>query len=132
MTVIPVQTHRRQEIIDLTPSIHKALAQLKAASGILLVYSPHTTAGITVNENADPSVKADITRHLNKLVPEDASFTHSEGNADAHIKGTLVNFSQSFIVEDGKVQLGTWQGIFFMEFDGPRRREVWVTFTPGQ
>jgi len=94
----------------------------------VLVFSPHTTAGITVNENADPDVKTDITTFLNKIVPQSPSFQHAEGNSDSHIKGSLVNFSQTFIVENGQIQLGTWQSVFFMEFDGPRSREVWLQF----
>jgi len=114
----------------MTPAVRDLIRQHDLQDGLLLIYSPHTTAGITVNENADPSVKRDITHFLNRLVPQEAGFTHAEGNADAHIKGSLVNFSQTFIVEDGKLQLGTWQGIFLLEFDGPRSRQVWVKFIP--
>ncbi len=128
METLSIQTKSRQQIIDITPQIREFLASQEARSGIVLVFSPHTTAGITVNENADPDVKTDITTLLNKLVPQNSAFRHAEGNSDAHIKGSLVNFSQSFIVENGQLQLGTWQSIFFMEFDGPRNREVWLQF----
>ncbi len=95
-----------------------------------MVYSPHTTAAVSVNENADPAVKKDLLFFLKKTIPADANFQHSEGNSDAHIKGSLVNFSQTFIIENNRIMLGTWQGIFFLEFDGPRSREVWVKFIP--
>lgn len=128
MQIIKVQTSKREEIIDITGRINDLIEENKFASGILLVYSPHTTSAISVNENADPSVKKDIIGFLNKLVPQSYKFSHTEGNADSHIKGSLVNFSQMFIIEKGRIQLGTWQGIFLMEFDGPRLREVWIKF----
>ncbi len=128
MQTIRIKTNRREEIIDITQLIQNYINQNKLNSGIILVYSPHTTAAISVNENADPSVKSDINNYLSKLIPRNSNFSHAEGNADAHIKGSLVNFSQMFIVEDGKIQLGTWQGIFLMEFDGPRNREIWIKF----
>ncbi|HRZ40070.1 MAG TPA: secondary thiamine-phosphate synthase enzyme YjbQ [Candidatus Omnitrophota bacterium] len=129
MEKLNLRTASRQEIIDITPQIKKFLSSQKAGSGIVLVFSPHTTAGITVNENADPDVKTDLTAFLSTLVPQNPSFQHAEGNSDSHIKGSLVNFSQAFIVENGQIQLGTWQSIFFMEFDGPRNREIWLQFT---
>jgi secondary thiamine-phosphate synthase enzyme len=128
MKRIAFETHKRNEILDITAQVGTALKALPAGSGILMVYCPHTTAGISVNENYDPDVKSDMLTFLNKLVPQDSDFDHAEGNSDAHIKGGLLNFSQSFIVEDGQLQLGQWQGIFFMEFDGPRQREVWLQF----
>ncbi|MFH1359728.1 MAG: secondary thiamine-phosphate synthase enzyme YjbQ [Candidatus Omnitrophota bacterium] len=123
-----VPTTQREQIIDLTPDIKDYLRKEKCDSGILVVYSPHTTAALTVNENADPDVKRDIHYFLKKTVPQDFGFNHAEDNADAHIKGSLMGFSQTFIVENGNLQLGTWQGIFLMEFDGPRTREVWLKF----
>ncbi|MEW5895370.1 MAG: secondary thiamine-phosphate synthase enzyme YjbQ [Candidatus Omnitrophota bacterium] len=128
MKTINVRTTSRQDVVDITAAVRKYLVQEKADSGILVVYSPHTTAAITVNENADPDVKRDITSFLNHAVPSDFSFRHAEGNSDAHIKGSLTGFSQIFIVENGEVQLGTWQGIFLMEYDGPRQRNVWLKF----
>lgn len=130
MHKLSLQTHKRLDIVDLTNTIADYLATEKCEDGILLVFSPHTTAAITVNENADPDVKHDLSSFLARLVPQCADFHHAEGNADAHIKGSLLNFSQTFIVEKGKLQLGTWQGIFFMELDGPRSREVWLKFIP--
>ena len=128
MKVINVKTRGRQDIVDITDLIRDYLLEIKAKSGILVVYSSHTTAAITVNENADPDVKRDMTSFLNRAVPENYSFHHAEGNSDAHIKGSLTGFSQTFIVENGSVQLGKWQGIFLMEYDGPRNRQVWLKF----
>lgn len=125
---LSIDTKNRQDIIDITTDVQQYLSDNNLTSGIILIYSPHTTAGITVNENADPDIKKDMNAFLNKLVPQDPSFSHIEGNSDSHIKGSLMNFSQTFIVENGKLQLGTWQGIFFMEFDGPRSRKIWVKF----
>ena len=128
MHKIAVKTTRREQVIDITSKVQEFLAKTGARSGLVLVHSPHTTAGITVNENADPDVKSDFLAHLGRMVPKDPSFDHSEGNSDAHIKGSLINFSQSFIVEEGRLQLGTWQAIYFVELDGPRSREVWIKF----
>ncbi len=127
---IDISSKSRSEVIDLTASIKTLLKENNFESGILCVYSPHTTSGITVNENADPNVKKDILMYLKKTIPQNFGFDHAEGNADAHIKGSLMGFSQTFIVENGTLQLGTWQGVFFMEFDGPRNREVWLKFIP--
>lgn len=124
--MIKISTQHRNQIIDITPQIQQYLSQEKFHSGLLTVFSPHTTAGITVNENADPDVKRDMLSFLQKTIPQDNNFKHIEGNSDAHIKGSLINFSQNFIIENGEIQLGTWQGIFFVEFDGPRSREVWI------
>ncbi|MBU0580751.1 MAG: secondary thiamine-phosphate synthase enzyme YjbQ [Candidatus Margulisbacteria bacterium] len=121
-----IKTSKREEIVDITKQVQDYISQEKIQGGIVTVFSPHTTAGITVNENADPDVKRDLLSFLNKEVPQNYGFEHSEGNSDAHIKGSLMNFSQSFIIEDGRLQLGTWQGIYFMEFDGPRKREIWL------
>ena len=126
MLTIPVTTHTRAELLDITGSVQSALRKLGDRSGACLVYVPHTTAAITVNENADPSVGRDITSVLARLVPAGADYSHSEGNADAHAKAALVGSSVLIPVEDGNLVLGTWQGIFFCEFDGPRNRKVLV------
>ncbi len=128
MHTIQISTQSRNQIVDITPNIQKLISENTFRSGLLTVFSPHTTAGITVNENADPDVKDDILYFLGKKIPQADNYQHAEGNSDAHIKGSLINFSQTFIVENGKIQLGTWQGIFFMEFDGPRSRNVWIKF----
>ena len=130
MHKLTIPTKKREQIIDITLHIQRYLTEKGGVSGMLTVFSPHTTAAITVNENADPNVKKDINNFLKKMIPQDYGFFHMEGNADAHIKGSLMNFSYTFIVEDGKLQLGTWQGVYFMEFDGPRSREVWLKFVP--
>jgi len=128
ITKIGINTSSHNQIIDITGLIQEQLALQQISSGIVVVYSPHTTAAISVNENADPAVKSDTLAYLSKLIPKESSFDHLEGNSDAHIKGGLMNFSQTFIIENGQLQLGTWQGIYFMEFDGPRKRNVWLKF----
>jgi len=126
MTSFTVKTHRRTELVDITNQVQEAVAKTGISSGVCFVYVPHTTAGICVNESYDPDVAEDITRTLSKLVPPDAHYQHTEGNADAHIKSVLVGTSQAILVENGKLSLGRWQGIFFCEFDGPRNRTCFV------
>ena len=131
MHVIRIKTQAREEVVDVTTTLQDIVKKERWGSGILTLYSPHTTAALSVNENADPDVKRDLLYFLKKSVPSSADFLHREGNSDAHIKGALINFSQIFIVENGRIQLGTWQGIFLMEFDGPRSREIWIKFISG-
>ena len=126
-----VVTSRRNEIIDITSKVREILKKSKVKSGICVVYTPHTTAAITINEHADPAVATDIENFLNKLVPPNAGYKHLEGNSDSHIKTTLVSPSMTLIVENGEPLLGTWQGIFFCEFDGPRTRKVFVKVIEG-
>ena len=128
MHKLKISTKKREQIIDITPSVSKYLCDENCKSGIVVVYSPHTTAALTVNENADPDVKRDMEYFLSKTVPQQYGFNHAEGNSDAHIKGSLMGFSCTFIVESRMLRLGTWQGIYLMEFDGPRTREVWLKF----
>lgn len=123
---IQVKTKARNELVDITPQVKKVVEEAGIAEGICMVVIPHTTAGVTVNENADPSVKADIIAKLGALVPAGDRYLHREGNADAHIKAVLVGTSESILVRGGQLALGTWQGVFFCEFDGPRTRQVWV------
>ena len=119
-----VTTRSRCEIVDITQQI-AALIPPHIAEGICLVYCPHTTAAITVNENYDPDVKHDILAKLDRLIPHDENFyQHEEGNSDAHLKASLVGFSQTVPFRNGRLELGTWQGIYFCEFDGPRQRKV--------
>ena len=113
-------------MIDITDKVQEVVSKAKVSEGVCVVFCPHTTAGLTINENADPSVKQDIINTLNKLVPENAGYSHSEGNADSHIKSSLLGSSLNIIIEGGQLQLGTWQGIYFCESDGPRSREVWI------
>lgn len=119
-------TRHRTELIDITPQVQEALSKSGVSSGILLVFVPHTTAGVTVNESYDPDVAKDITAFLSKAVPAGAHYEHTEGNADAHIKSALVGTCQAIPIENGKLRLGRWQGVFFCEFDGPRERTFFV------
>jgi len=126
MHKVNLKTGKRTELVDITSRIQEAVAKSGIRQGVCCVFCPHTTAGLTINENADPSVQRDILNTLNKLIPEGAGYTHSEGNADSHIKSSLFGSSLNIFVEDGQLQLGTWQGIYFCESDGPRNRQVWV------
>ena len=126
METVSVKTSRQVELIDITASIQKAVSKKNISSGICTVFVPHTTAGITINENADPSVRRDIIKELDKIVPLVDGYAHSEGNSAAHIKASMMGFSQNIIIEQGQLQMGTWQGIYFCEFDGPRARNVFI------
>jgi secondary thiamine-phosphate synthase enzyme len=125
---INVKTDSRTEMVDITPSVQKELAKAGITDGVCVVYVPHTTAGITINEGADPDVCTDILAKLSELVPAHRGYRHTEGNADSHIKASLMGSCVSVIVENGRLVLGTWQKIFFCEFDGPRSREVYIKF----
>ena len=113
-------------MIDITEAIRQATREEKIESGIVLVYTPHTTAAVTINENADPDVPRDLLAALDRAVPLSANYRHSEGNSAAHVKSSLVGASEMVIVENGRLVLGTWQSIFFCEFDGPRTRKVFI------
>ena len=121
-----VPTGSRTELVDITSGIAKAVSAAKIKEGIAVVYVPHTTAGVTINENADPSVRKDIVKELNKIIPFEDGYSHSEGNSAAHIKASLTGSSATVIITGGKLVLGTWQGIYFCEYDGPRRRKFFV------
>lgn len=123
---IKVKTARRNELVEITKSIESIIKNNHVKQGIVHIYCPHTTAAITINENCDPSVQTDISDSLSKFVPHGAGYAHTEGNADAHIKSSLIGSLKTLFIEKGKILFGTWQGIFFCEFDGPRTREVWV------
>lgn len=118
-------------MIDITDDVQRMVSKSKVKEGLCFVFVPHTTAGITINENADPSVRKDILYELNKIVPHNDNYEHSEGNSAAHIKASLLGFSVSIFVNNGQLQLGTWQGIYFAEFDGPRTRQVWIKHSEG-
>jgi secondary thiamine-phosphate synthase enzyme len=124
-----VRTSAQTEFIDITRSVQEAVKKTGVEDGICIVFIPHTTAAVTINENADPSVVHDIVMELNKIVPFKDQYHHMEGNSPAHIKASLVGCSEIVFVESGKLVLGTWQGIFFCEFDGPRNRKVHVKVT---
>lgn len=123
---IPVKTRKKTEFINITREIEKALADSDIIDGFCLLYVPHTTAGITINENADPSVKSDILKILNQVVPWEAGYGHMEGNSPAHIKSSIIGVSEWVAIENSRLVLGTWQGMFFCEFDGPRNRTLYL------
>lgn len=123
---ITVQTEARSQMVDITGVLQKIIREAKITDGICCVYIPHTTAGITINENADPSVTSDILSELDKVVPWSDGYKHLEGNSAAHIKASMMGFSQTLIIQNKRLILGTWQGIYFCEFDGPRRRKAYV------
>jgi secondary thiamine-phosphate synthase enzyme len=121
---IQIKTRTRSELVDITGQVEKVVEESGVAEGVCVLVVPHTTAAVTVNENADPSVKADVIAKLSELVPEGDRYRHMEGNADAHIKAIIVGPSETLLVKEGQLSLGTWQGVFFCEFDGPRTRRV--------
>ncbi len=124
---ISISSSNRNELIDITDKVQKLI---NIENGTCIVYCPHTTAAITINENADPSVKKDIINKLNELVPESSGYSHTEGNADSHIKSSIIGCSEKLIIENGRLKLGRWQGIIFCEFDGPRNRKVIIKTIP--
>lgn len=126
METLNISTKTRSEFVDITSKVQDAVSRSKVKDGLCILFCPHTTAGLTINENADPDVQADILNNLERLVPRNGNYSHAEGNADAHIKASLMGSSLNLFIEDGKLVLGTWQGIFFCEFDGPRQRKVHV------
>jgi secondary thiamine-phosphate synthase enzyme len=121
-----VPTHARMEMINIDRQVRQAVAESGVRAGICHVFVPHTTAGVTINENADPAVADDILMEIDTVIPLKASYRHEEGNSAAHIKSSLTGCAQTIPIEDGRLLLGTWQSIFFCEFDGPRQREVVV------
>jgi len=126
-----VKTNNREELIDITEMVKKAINESGVEDGMALIFVPHTTAAVTINENADPSVKRDIIYKLNKEIPQDEGYHHGEGNSDAHIKSSLVGASLQIIISGGRPLLGTWQGIHFCEFDGPRSRKLRIKIISG-
>ncbi len=124
---LKVKTNKKIEFVNITSEIEKIVDESKINNGICYVFVPHTTAAVTINEDADPDVVADIIAKLNDLIPKDESFyRHMEGNSDAHIKSSIIGASVEIFVNNGKLKLGTWQGVYFCEFDGPRYRNVWI------
>jgi len=126
MNTIEIRTKSREEFVDLTAEVERLVAASGVERGLCVVAVPHTTAGITVNENADPDVRADLALVLRKIVPDALPYAHGEGNSPAHVKAALVGSAATLVVEGGRLRLGTWQGIYFCEFDGPRTRKAWV------
>lgn len=131
METFPVVTSQRTELVDITREVTASVAKSGVREGMAWLYCPHTTAAVTINENADPTVKSDFLAHLAKLVPASPDFRHAEGNSDSHIKSILTGACQPIPIAEGKLVLGTWQGIFFTEYDGPRRRRVHVKVMKG-
>ncbi len=123
---ISLSTSKRNELVDITNEVKDIVKQSKVKQGICVVYCPHTTAAITINESADPAVQRDILVNLAKLIPENGDYQHSEGNSDSHIKSSIIGASETLIIKDNNLILGTWQCIYFAEFDGPRQRKVIV------
>ncbi len=123
---INISTSKRNELINITDEVTNLVKQSKIKQGICIVYCPHTTAAITINESADPAVQRDIIVNLSKLIPENGDYQHSEGNSDSHIKSSIIGASETLIIKDNNLILGTWQNIYFAEFDGPRQRKVIV------
>jgi len=128
--ILGLKTSRRTQLVDITAEVAKLVAASGVRQGTCHLYVPHTTAGLTVNENDDEDVARDIEAALDRLVPKAGSYQHGEGNADSHIKSTLTGVSETIPIEDGRLALGRWQGIFFCEFDGPRQRQVRVRIVP--
>jgi len=128
--VLDIKTTRRTELVDVTAEVEKLVAASGITHGVCQLYVPHTTAGLTINENDDPEVARDIEATLDRLVPRDAAYRHWEGNADSHIKSALTGVSQTIPIKNGRLGLGRWQAIFFCEFDGPRERQVCVKIVP--
>ena len=130
MKTLTVETHRREELIDITRLVERTVAESGLDNGLVFCFVPHTTAAITINENADPNVQRDLIYKLNKEIPQNDGYHHAEGNSDAHLKASLMGFSEQILFEKKRLVLGQWQGVYFCEFDGPRRRRVIIEVTP--
>ncbi|MFN3660939.1 MAG: secondary thiamine-phosphate synthase enzyme YjbQ [Brevinematales bacterium] len=126
-----ISTPSRQSMVNIDALVREVIRESGVKEGLLAIFVPHTTAAITINENADPDVQKDILSYLAKIIPQNAHFHHLEGNSDAHIKSVLTGPSVILLIENGKPQLGTWQSVFFCEFDGPRKREIWFQIIDG-
>ena len=131
METLELRTPRREALVRITPALTDLIAAKGWQDGAVVVFCPHTTAGLTVNEDADPDVATDMVMAMGRLIPRDAGYRHAEGNSDAHVKTTLVGPSLTLIVSGGRLQLGTWQGVYLCEWDGPRTRKVWVQWLKG-
>jgi len=131
METLELRTPHREALVRITPALTDLIAAKGWQDGAVVVFCPHTTAGLTVNEDADPDVATDMVTAMNRLIPRDAGYRHAEGNSDAHVKTTLVGPSLTLIVSGGRLQLGTWQGVYLCEWDGPRTRKVWVQWLRG-
>ena len=130
-TQFEIKTTNHTQMVDITAQVQNAVAKSGVKDGICMVFIPHTTAAVTINENADPDVVRDFTMEIDKIVPWKDGYLHMEGNSAAHLKSSMIGFSEQVIIEDGRLVLGTWQGIYFCEYDGPRRRKVIVKVIEG-
>lgn len=130
MQELTIQTPRREAMVDVTAQVQDVVRNHGFLDGMLVLFCPHTTAGLTINENADPTVPRDILTTLRRLVPHQGDYQHSEGNSDAHVKASLLGSDLRVLVEEGRLLLGLWQGVFLTEFDGPRSRKIWLKWFP--
>ena len=130
MKTLGVKTNRRTQFVDITGEVEQAVRESDMKSGVCHVYVPHTTAGVVINEDSDPDVASDVEGIFDRLIPHKGPYRHGEGNTDSHMKAILTGTSQSVFIENGKLALGTWQGIFLGEFDGPRQRTVFIKIAP--
>lgn len=130
MPTIEIESNQTHEMIEVTDRVQQAIAASGISDGIVHLFTPHTTAAITINENADPDVVHDMLTILNRLVPQEGGYRHAEGNSAAHVKSSLFGCSETIPLESGRLVLGTWQGIYFCEFDGPRRRQLQIRIAP--
>lgn len=128
---IDIRSSAHTQMIEITHEVKKIVAESGVRDGICVIFSPHTTAAVTINENADPDVVRDFAMEIDKIVPWEDGYRHFEGNSAAHLKSSMIGFSEQVIIEDGRLVLGTWQGIYFCEYDGPRRRRVYVKILAG-
>ena len=128
---LEVRTDRHTQMIDITRKVQQVLTESGVQEGICMVFIPHTTAAVTINENADPDVVRDFTTEIGKIVPWEDGYHHMEGNSAAHLKSSMIGFSEQIIIENGRLVLGTWQGIYFCEYDGPRNRKCYVKIMEG-
>jgi secondary thiamine-phosphate synthase enzyme len=126
MEIVRVKTKRRTQLVDVTPEVERVVAESGVAEGVCYVYVPHTTAAVMINEHADPDVASDLEGIFDRWVPHSGPYRHAEGNTDSHAKAVMVGASQVIYITRGRLSLGTWQGVFFCEFDGPRERKMWV------
>ena len=124
MFEVPVRTSSHTQMLDITRQVQQAVTESGVSDGICIIFVPHTTAAVTINENADPDVQTDFMKEINKIVPWEDGYLHMEGNAAAHLKASMMGFSETVIIKDGRLVLGTWQGIYFLEYDGARNRKV--------
>jgi secondary thiamine-phosphate synthase enzyme len=132
MKTLRVKTNRRTQFVDITREVEQAVRECDVKSGVCYVYVPHTTAGVAINEHADPDVASDMEGIFDRLIPHKGPYQHAEGNTDSHMKAVLTGTSQIVFIENGKLALGTWQGVFLCEFDGPRQRTILIKILPDQ